>query len=82
MLICISLSFLSLGGAIFVAMALTPFRGCHGEKDSVESWNHRTTHTGDDVGYYEFDQRFEHPGRTWASVGSLVSNSVKKVTGA
>ena len=24
-------------------------------------------HTGDDVGYYEFDQRFEHPGRTWAS---------------
>ena len=27
----------------------------------------RTTHTGDSVGYYEFDQRFEHPGRTWAS---------------
>ena len=23
--------------------------------------------TGDNVGYYEFDQRFEHPGRTWAS---------------
>ncbi len=23
--------------------------------------------TGDGAGYYEFDQRFEHPGRTWAS---------------
>ena len=37
MLICISLSFLSLGGAIFVAMALTPYGGWHGEKDSEES---------------------------------------------
>ena len=33
----------------------------------AESWTRRTTHTGDSVGYYEFDQRFEHPGRTWAS---------------
>ena len=56
-----------LGGAIFVAMALTPYGGWHGEKNSAESWTRRTTHTGDDVGYYEFDQRFEHPGRTWAS---------------
>ena len=55
------------GGAIFVVMALTPYGGWHGEKDSAESWTRRTTHTGDDVGYYEFDQRFEHPGRTWAS---------------
>ena len=56
-----------LGGAIFVAMALTPYGGWHGEKNSAESWTRRTTHTGDEVGYYEFDQRFEHPGRTWAS---------------
>ena len=56
-----------IGGAIFVAMALTPYGGWHGEKNSAESWTRRTTHTGDEVGYYEFDQRFEHPGRTWAS---------------
>ena len=37
------------------------------EKGSAESWTRRTTHTGDGAGYYEFDQRFEHPGRTWAS---------------
>ena len=48
-------------------MALTPYGGWHGEKNSAESWTRRTTHTGDEVGYYEFDQRFEHPGRTWAS---------------
>ena len=49
-------------------MALTPYGGWHREdKDSAESWTRRTTHTGDSVGYYEFDQRFEHPGRTWAS---------------
>ena len=34
----------------------------------TESWTRKTTHAGDGVGYYEFDQRFEHPGRTWASV--------------
>ena len=28
----------------------------------AESWTRKTTHTGDGVGYYEFDQRFEHPG--------------------
>ena len=50
-----------------MAMALTPYGGWHGEKNSAESWTRRTTHTGDEVGYYEFDQRFEHPGRTWAS---------------
>ena len=56
------------GGAIFVPMALTPYGGWHREgKDSEESWASRTTHTGDYAGYYEFDQRFEHPGRTWAS---------------
>ena len=50
-------------------MALTPYGGWHKEgKDSAEeSWTRRTTHTGDNVGFYEFDQRFEHPGRTWAS---------------
>ena len=25
------------------------------------------THTGDQVGYYEFDHRFEHPGRNWVN---------------
>ena len=56
------------GGAVFVPMAMTPYGGWHREdKDSAESWTRRTTHTGDNVGYYEFDQRFEHPGRTWAS---------------
>ena len=56
------------GGAIFVPMALTPYGGWHQEdKDLAESWTRKTTHTGDGVGYYEFDQRFEHPGRTWAS---------------
>ena len=49
-------------------MVLTPYGSWHREdKDSVESWTHRTTHTSDSVGYYEFDQRFEHQGRTWAS---------------
>ena len=52
---------------LFVAMALTPYGGRHGEEDSAESWTCRTTHTGGDVGYYEIDQPFEHPGRTWAS---------------
>ena len=40
------------GGAIFVAMVLKPYGGWHGRKDSAESWTRRTTHTGDDVGYY------------------------------
>ena len=40
------------------------------------------------MGYYEFDQRFEHPGRTWASathrafsfacVGAVVANETWK----
>ena len=43
-------------------------RGWHKEdKDLAESWTRKTAHTGDGVGYYEFDQRFEQPGRTWAS---------------
>ena len=49
-------------------LALTPYGGWHKEdKDLAESWTRKTTHTGDRVGYYEFDHRFEHPGRTWAS---------------
>ena len=57
------------GGAVFVPMALTPYGGWHkdGKDSAEESWTRRTTHTGDKVGFYEFDQRFEHPGRTWAS---------------
>ena len=41
------------GGAIFVAMVLTPYGGWHGEKDPAESWTCMTTHTRhtvDDVG--------------------------------
>ena len=61
------------GGVIFVPMALTPYGGWHQEdKDLAESWTRKTTHTGDGVGYYEFDQRFEHPGRTWASVATAI----------
>ena len=49
-------------------MALTPGGGWHREgEDSGESWTSRTTHTGDYTGHYDFDQRFEHPGRTWAA---------------
>ena len=52
-------------------MALTPYGGWHQEdKDLAESWTRKTTHTGDGVGYYEFDQRFEHPGRT-SGVGGV-----------
>ena len=43
------------------------------DKDLAESWTRKTTHTGDGVGYYEFDQRFEHPGRTWASATHKLS---------
>ena len=32
--------------------------------DHIIPW---TTHAGDYAGCYDFDQRFEHPGRTWAS---------------
>ena len=39
----------SLGGAIFVAMALTPYGEWHGEKDPAESWTRMTTHTGDEM---------------------------------
>ena len=56
--------------------------------NSEESWTSRTTHTGDYAGYYEFDQRFEHPGRTWASathrafsfacVGAVMANETWK----
>ena len=57
------------GGAVFVPMALSPYGRWHkeGKGSAEESWTHKTTHTGASVGYYKFDQRFEHPGRTWAS---------------
>ena len=42
------------GGAVFVPMAMTPYGGWHREdKDLAESWTRRTTHTGDNVGYYD-----------------------------
>ena len=48
-------------------MALTPYGGWHREgEESEESWTSMIAHTGDYAGYYEFDQRFGHPGRTWA----------------
>ena len=36
-------------------------------------------HTGDNVGYCEFDQRFEHPGRTWASSSTRDCGTVQVV---
>ena len=47
-----------IGGAVFVPMAMTPYGGWHREdKDLAESWTRRTTHTGDNVGYYELRVR-------------------------
>ena len=34
---------------------------------SNEQWTSRTTHTGDDAPFLSYDERFEHPARTWAS---------------
>jgi hypothetical protein len=53
-----------LGGGIFVPVALTPFGGWH---RGAKEWTRRTTHTGDGVEPYSWDERFEHPARTWAS---------------
>ena len=52
-------------------------------RQRTDGWTRRITHTGDSVGYYELDQRFEHPGRTWASaahacVGAAMANEMRK----
>ena len=53
-----------MGGAIFVVVALTPYGGWHKE---AKEWTDRVAHTGDKVPHDAWDERFEHPARTWAS---------------
>ena len=53
-----------MGGAIFVPVALTPYGGWH---KGAREWTSRTAHTGDSAAFYSWDERFEHPARTWAS---------------
>ena len=53
-----------MGGGIFVPVPLTPLAGWH---KGAKEWTSRTTHTGDDASFYSWDERFEHPARTWAS---------------
>ena len=45
---------------------LSPYGGWHGGCGN-EQWTSRTTHTGDDAPFLSYDERFEHPARTWAS---------------
>jgi hypothetical protein len=45
-------------------VALTPYGGWHKE---AKEWTVRVAHTGDKVPYDAWDERFEHPARTWAS---------------
>ena len=53
-----------MGGAVFVVVALTPYGGWHKE---AKEWTDRVAHTGDKVPHDAWDERFEHPARTWAS---------------
>ena len=48
----------------FVVVALTPYGGWHKE---AKEWTDRVAHTGDKVPHDAWDERFEHPARTWAS---------------
>jgi hypothetical protein len=57
---------IEVGGAVFTPLVLSPFGGWHGGCGN-EQWTSRTTHTGDDAPFLSFDERFEHPARTWAS---------------
>jgi hypothetical protein len=45
---------------------LSPYGGWHGGCGN-EQWTSRTTHTGDGAPFLSYDERFEHPARTWAS---------------
>ena len=51
-------------GRRFVVVALTPYGGWHKE---AKEWTDRVAHTGDKVPHDAWDERFEHPARTWAS---------------
>ena len=53
-----------MGGGIFVVVALTPYGGWFKE---AKEWMSRVAHTGDKVPHCAWDERFEHPARTWAS---------------
>ena len=53
-----------MGGGIFVVVALTPYGGWFEE---AKEWMSRVAHTGDKVPHCAWDERFEHPARTWAS---------------
>jgi len=44
-------------------LALTPYGGWHKE---AKEWTDRVAHTGDKVPHDAWDERFEHPARTWA----------------
>jgi len=56
---------LELGGATFVCGALSFYGGWHAGAGDVLS---RVTHSGDREGHNSWEERFEHPARTWASV--------------
>ena len=47
-----------------MVVALTPYGGWHKE---AKEWTDRVAHTGDKVPHDAWDERFEHPARTWAS---------------
>jgi len=57
---------IEVGGAVFTPLVLSPYGGWHGGCGN-EQWTSRTTHTGDDAPFLSYDERFEHPARTWAS---------------
>jgi hypothetical protein len=51
-----------MGGGIFVVVVLTPYGGWHKE---AKEWTDKGG--GDKVPHDAWDERFEHPARTWAS---------------
>ena len=55
---------MEMGGGIFVVVALTPYGGWFKE---AKEWMSRVAHTGDKAPHCSWDERFEHPARTWAS---------------
>ena len=56
---------LELGGGAFVCVALAPYAGWH---RGANGWFDRVTHSGDKEAHKSWEERFEHPARTWASV--------------
>ena len=49
---------------LFVVAALTTYGGWYKE---AKEWMSRVAHTGNKVLHCAWDERFEHPARTWAS---------------